>query len=42
MGTFWLISIIATPTPKIVKLRRIAKIVIIENTVFGGQLLVIS
>ena len=29
MDTFWFISIIATPTPKIVKLRRIAKNIII-------------
>ena len=43
MDTFWFISIIVTPTPKIVKLRRIAKIIIITSKQsIWGQLLVIS
>ena len=35
MDTFWFISIIVTPTPKIVKLRRFAKIIIFaQNKLF--------
>ena len=42
MDTFWFISIIVTPTPKIVKLRRVAKIIIFASKqIICGQLLLI-
>ena len=34
MDTFWFISIIVTPTPKIVKLRRVAKIILFASKQF--------
>ena len=41
MDTFWFISIIVTPTPKIVKLHRIAKIIIIASKQnIWGELLI--
>ena len=43
MDTFWFISIIVTPTPKIVKLHRIAKIILIASKQNNwGELLVVS
>ena len=42
MDTFWFISIFVTPTPKFVKLRRVAKIIIVASKqIICGQLFLI-
>ena len=42
MDAFWFISIIVTPTPKIVKLRRVAKIIIFASKqIICGELFLI-
>ena len=42
MDAFWFISIIVTPTPKIVKLRKVAKIIIFASKqIICGELFLI-